>query len=399
MYLTRTDGRVVELDDEKAIDRAVKKSGWRESNEQEIDNYEAKKAQLIAQTQRNTPTDGMEVYYQTVSSSPNGYGMSRDILKTELFTSGILMQEEYSKQKIGLLYSYPNTITTMQNDVRIIMTMFESDHIPDDWTDYLNMADEVIVPSKWCHDVFAESGIETTVIPLGYNDRVFTYQDRTLAVDTDRPFTFVHYNSFNMRKGFSEVFAAFTEEFKTNEPVKMILKTTDARPPLPILKSQYPNIEIITEKVTENELLGMLRQADCMVYPSRGEGFGITPLEAMATGLPTIVPNAHGISEYFNSNYMLEVKVEKRSPALYQRFKGQYVGNMVECDVKDLRKQMRYAYNHQKEMKDLGKSASDYVKKYTYRESARKLAELLYKWNETEVIKRKDTKHLKVEVV
>lgn len=136
-----------------------------------------------------------------------------------------------------------------------------------------------------------------------------------------------------------------------------------------------------------------------MVYPSRGEGFGITPLEAMATGLPAIVPNAHGISEYFNSNYMLEVKIGGECPGMYQRFKGQYVGEMVVADIKDLRKQMRYAYNHQEEMKELGKAASEYVKKFTYRETAKKLSEIIMKWENAEIVKRNDSKFLQVERV
>lgn len=398
MHITRPDGVVVEVDDDRQIAKLLVKVDWRKSTEDEVANYNAKKEHWMAQS-KETQHGGMSVYYQTVSSSPDGYGMSRNILKTEMFANGILMQEEYKKQKVGLLYSYPTTVTSMQNDVRIVMTMFESDSIPEEWPEYLKMADEVIVPSKWCSDVFAKAGIATTVIPLGYNDRVFQYIDRPLPYDNDEVFTFIHYNSFNMRKGFAEVFEAFTKEFDANEPVKLILKTTDPRPPLPILKSQYPNIDIIHEKYTEQELVELLGKANCMVYPSRGEGFGITPLEAMATGLPAIVPNAHGISEYFNINYMLEVKVEKHSPALYKRFKGQFVGNMVECSVADLRKQMRYAYNHQEEMKKLGKSASEYVKKYTYRETAKKLSDILIKWENTEAIKRNDSKFLQVERV
>lgn len=165
------------------------------------------------------------------------------------------------------------------------------------------------------------------------------------------------------------------------------------------MRDQYPNIEVICEKMTEQDLLMVLERSNCMVYPSRGEGFGITPLEAMATGLPAIVPNAHGISEYFNNQYMMEVKVSGKCPGLYQRFKGQYVGEMVICSVPDLRKQMRYAYNHQEEVYALGKAASEYVKKYTYKETAKKLAEILIKWNETEIIKRNDSKFLQVEKV
>lgn len=406
MYITRPDGSVVEVDDQEQIDKLLRMAGWRESTADEIERKEQRKAEVAAQKQAEAvdkPADGQAaVYYQTVSASPDGYGMSRDIIKAEVFQQGIILQEEFKNQKVGLLYSYPTGITQMRTQVRLIMTMFESDKIPEDWPEYLKAAEEVIVPSKWCADVFAKAGIKTTVVPLGYNDKAFKFIDRPVPVDISdpqdtKPFTFIHYDSFNIRKGFSEVFKAFTEEFQTNEPVKLILKTTARRPLIPILPSQYPNIEVICEHLTEAELSSLLERSNCMVYPSRGEGFGITPLEAMATGLPAILPNKHGISEYFNAQYMLEVKADERCPGLYGSFKGQDVGEMVVCDNDDLKRQMRYAYNHQKEMKELGRAASEYVKAYTYRATAEKLVAILKRWEDTEIVKRNDSKFLHAE--
>lgn len=398
MFITRPNGSVVEVDDAENAALLLRMAGWRESTEEEIAEKEKRKQEFLVRVAAEAEDPDMPaIYYQSVSSSPDGYGMSRDILKSELFQQGVMLQEEFKGQKVGLLYSYPTGVTQMRSDVRLIMTMFESDKIPEDWPEYLNMAEEVIVPSKWCADVFAKSGVNATVVPLGYNDRVFKYIERPLPIDKGEPFTFIHYGSFNIRKGFSEVFKAFTEEFKNTEPVKLILKTIDRRPLIPILPSEYPNIEVVCGQLTESELSELLGRANCMVYPSRGEGFGITPLEAMATGLPAIVPNAHGISEYFNSNYMLEVRADERCPGLYQSFKGQNVGEMVVCDVADLRQQMRFAFNHQQQMKTLGQAASDYVKKYTYQITANKLAEIIKRWENTEIIKRKDSKHLQVE--
>lgn len=401
MYITRPDGQIVEIDDQESAKMLLMRAGWRESTDDEIEAKEAHKAEVFAQAaaaQTDDPTMPT-AYYQTVSSSPDGYGMSRDILKSEIYQKGVMLQEEFKGQKVGLLYSYPTGITQMRSEVRLIMTMFESDRIPEDWPEYLNMAEEVIVPSKWCADVFAKSGVNATVVPLGYNDRAFKFIDRPIPVENDAPFTFIHYSSFNIRKGFPEVFQAFNDEFKNSEPVRLILKHTDRRPLIPVMKDQYPNIEVISGQVTESELSDLLGRSNCMVYPSRGEGFGITPLEAMATGLPAIVPNAHGISEYFNSNYMLEVKADERCPGLYNSFKGQNVGEMVVCDVADLRKQMRYAYNHQQEMKQLGRAASEYVKSYTYQITAGKIADIIKRWEGTEIIKRNDSKYLQVERV
>lgn len=401
MHITRPDGRVVEVDDPDSQQMLLMKAGWRESLPDEIENYNARKEEFLSRVKAEASNEPNEdaVYYQTVASAPDGYGMSRDILKSELFQKGIVLQEEFKGQKVGLLYSYPTGVTQMRTDVRLIMTMFESDKIPEDWPEYLNAADEVIVPSKFCADTFARSGVNATVVPLGYNDRAFKFIERDVPVDNQGVFTFIHYSSFNMRKGFAEVFQAFTEEFKTNEPVKLILKTTERKQMIPILPSQYPNIEVINDHVTESELSDILGRSNCMVYPSRGEGFGITPLEAMATGLPAILPNAHGISEYFNAQYMLEVKADERCPGLYGSFRGQDVGEMVVCDIADLKQQMRFAYNHQQQMYELGKAASEYVKSYTYQNTADRLSAIIKRWQTTETLQRKDTKHLKVEQI
>lgn len=42
-------------------------------------------------------------------------------------------------------------------------------------------------------------------------------------------------------------------------------------------------------RVSDNELKGYYHRAQCFIYPSLYEGFGIPPLEAMACGVPTIV--------------------------------------------------------------------------------------------------------------
>lgn len=387
MYLVNRFGRVVDVDDDRA-QKKLDKGTMRPATESEIAGHLAHKESLGV-----APGD---VYYQTVRQTPDGYGMSRDHIKLQLKKLGVSLTEQYSGQKIGLLYNMPYSLISMRTDVRLIMTMFESDKLPEEWPEYLKAADEVIVPSKWCHDVFLKAGIQSTVVPLGYNDDAFKFIDRPVP-EGDEPFTFIHYDSFNLRKGFMEVFNAFTQEFKPEENVKLILKTVRQNTGIPLVRSQFPQIEVVRGVLDESELQDLLARAHCMVYPSRGEGFGITPLEAMATGLPAIVPNAHGISEYFNNNYMLEVRVGGKCPGLYSKFKGQDVGEMVICDVDDLRKQMRYAFEHREEMKELGRAASEYVKSYTYKHSAERLAGIIKHWKNTEVVKRGDSKYLQVE--
>jgi glycosyltransferase involved in cell wall biosynthesis len=392
VFLVNRFGRVVQVDDEELADKKIKSGRMRVASDTEI-------ARALAGKELAASADPGSVYYSTVRQSSDGYGMSRDHVKYELAELGVKLSEQFHEQKVGLLYNYPYTILSLRNDVRLCYTMFESDKIPEDWPDLLKSAEEVIVPSKWCHDVFLKAGIPSTVVPLGYDSHTFTYVDRPVPVENNEPFVFIHYDSFNMRKGFREVFEAFRQEFDKSDNVKLILKTNREAAAIPVVKSEFPNIEVIRGALPAAELAALLGRANCMVYPSRGEGFGITPLEAMATGLPAIVPNAHGISEYFNSNYMLEVEVEGKCPALNGRFKSQDIGDMVVCSVEHLRQQMRYAFNNQAEMKELGRQAAEYAKGWTYKHTAERLKAIIEKWQKTEVIKRQDSKYLQVERV
>jgi glycosyltransferase involved in cell wall biosynthesis len=54
---------------------------------------------------------------------------------------------------------------------------------------------------------------------------------------------------------------------------------------------------VVTGRVGDDELVGLYRAADCFVYPSRYEGFGLPPLEAMACGTPVISSNRTSLPE------------------------------------------------------------------------------------------------------
>jgi glycosyltransferase involved in cell wall biosynthesis len=57
------------------------------------------------------------------------------------------------------------------------------------------------------------------------------------------------------------------------------------------------NRVIVVEDATDEELPALYRHAAFFVYPSWAEGFGIPPLEAMASGTPVITSNSTAIPE------------------------------------------------------------------------------------------------------
>ena len=353
--LVNKRGRLVEVDKQERIDYLIKKRGYRFANKLEKRKY-FRVRKVVAPVK-----DGNGVFFRKNNKSPHGYGQSTTPLIMALEDAGIPVTHNYTGQKVGVVYSYPHPLESLQTEFKVLYSMFESTKIDPAWIPYLEMADKIFVPSKFCRDAFATRGISTEVIPLGYNPDNFYYQKK----EDDGVFTFSMYNAFDHRKGWDILFGAFVEEFGKQADVKLILKSVHRKLPFPILKSQYPNVEVRLGSVGQDKLRDLLYETDCFVFPSRGEGFGLPPLEALACGTPSILPNASGMSEYFDDRFFIELELEGNRPPIYENFDIAVVGEMVEPSKKDLKKKLRWAYEHQKECWEMGKKGSEWVK-YAY---------------------------------
>lgn len=64
-----------------------------------------------------------------------------------------------------------------------------------------------------------------------------------------------------------------------------------------ICESGLENRVRVIEDIRDEELPAFYRHAKCFVYPSFAEGFGMPPLEAMASGVPVISSNTTALTE------------------------------------------------------------------------------------------------------
>jgi glycogen(starch) synthase len=75
---------------------------------------------------------------------------------------------------------------------------------------------------------------------------------------------------------------------------------------------------VLLGKVSEEDKVRLMRSAECLVYPTRYESFGLPPLEAMAAGCPVIATNIPVVNEMIQDG-VNGVLVTREDPAALAR--------------------------------------------------------------------------------
>jgi len=244
----------------------------------------------------------------------------------------------------------------------MLHAMFEARPLPPDWVRVLNRCAAIWTPATWNVEVFRDSGITRPMVVAGYGVNELLFHPMRREPGDYYTFVWAGANLGNGadigdRKGGEMVIEAFR---KLNLPdARLLLK---AGPNSAIMRiGGDPRIAIMAHTLPEQDYAMLLATADCFVYPSHGEGFGLQPLEAMAVGLPVIAPAYSGMADFIKPEtaVVLPVRGEKVAQ-LYARI---YDHNCVWADlsVDDVADRMRWCYDHQTAAHAIGCRAAAWV--------------------------------------
>jgi len=258
------------------------------------------------------------------------------------------------------------------------------------WAERFNLMEKVFVPSNATKNLFLWNNVvkPIEVIPYGVSELYKPGED-----STDENYLFLSVNSWtgkaNDRKGTDVLIKAFDEEFKPEEKVKLILKistfweTTNQQmymnSIMNLLGHYNENIIFNSNYTPESELVSYYQKSDCFVSPTKAESFGLTIINAMACGLPVICTrdNNSGYMDFCkdtDSVLFIETKGMEQGD---RRFYAE--GNMQPViDKESLKKQMRYAFEHRKELRAKSLIISDWIRTmYLWKNTAKQLLEAL----------------------
>jgi glycosyltransferase involved in cell wall biosynthesis len=297
----------------------------------------------------------------------------------------ILYEDELKKlEKTELKTPYINVTSSIgpalvpdpSASYNIAYSMFETLEIPETWVHFYNQFDEIWVPSQFCKKAFNRKDVKPIihVIPFGIDESYFSYDKVNHEL-----FTFFASGQWVDRKGWDILIRAYTAEFMGNFNVRLCIKTfNDVKTKEEMIKEyldpnkrnlMYPRIMIANRKIDECEMPIFYQESDCFISCSRGEAFCIPCLEAMSMGIPVITPDFGGQLDFVNNEvgYLIKIeqlkKLSERICSINKGYDGLWFG---EPNIDDVRKIMRYVFEHQQEAKEKGMKSRVIAKEFLW---------------------------------
>ncbi len=190
-------------------------------------------------------------------------------------------------------------------------TMFEADSLPESWIPLCNEMDAIIVPSEWNRLGFVKSGVTVPifVVPAG----IVTQEYQKAEVLKDEKFSFYSIFQWVERKNPLALIKAYCVAMQGKDDVQLVLKSyVDTRVDnSKALISQeiqrirkelklksYPEIRLLTDKMTTKEISLLHQKYHVLVSPHRAEGWNMPLMEAMAWGNASIVTDYSGSTAF-----------------------------------------------------------------------------------------------------
>ena len=282
----------------------------------------------------------MRVSFNQVGSpnvkSTNGYGYAAKMCKDSLAELGHSVSWRDHTADVEINFIQPQH-WHWTGPYRIAYLPWESTGLPDGWVQSLNEVDEVWTPSPVIAQWFVDAGVTKDV-------KVYEHGVESVWAPFQRPkrprWRLLHHGAEALRKGGNESIRAFMKTLWEEDAtlvMKMVLDQFNLH--------DTEHLEVLRETVSLDELVAIYHGVDAFVYPSWGEGFGLTPLQAMATGMPAIVTDGWAPYERFIPEHS-----RIKSELVTSPWQIHHPGKMFKPDEDDLQDKLRFHYENRERL-------------------------------------------------
>lgn len=358
-----------------------------------------------------------EVFWQSIMNFPTGYAMSCQEMLNALESRGVRATYRYvygpktvfpkeepegfddyrlnvyasreapRKPAVGVVYAQGDVFYRNRGRYKIGYTMLEVDGFPPEWIRQANRMDEVWVPSELNRQGLLDSGLERPVhvIPLGVNPDYF-HPGIQGYPNPHGEWVFLSVFEWGERKEPWLLLRAFNDEFSTDEPVRLVCKVVN-RDRKVSLKREIARLRLrpsggkisylFNHEFPRYQLGSLYRSADCFVSASRGEGWNMPLMEAMACGLPSIATDWGAHREFIHPDVAYPLEIRGTIPAVAKC--PYYSGfSWADPDPEHLRHLLRQVFENRDEARAKGAAAArEMAEKWTWDATACRIVERL----------------------
>lgn len=252
-----------------------------------------------------------------------------------------------------------------------VLTMLEGSVAPKAWVDKLNSsgAERILVPCRQNKEAFERSGVTIPIYILPGGTNHFEFYPAHLHEEAPtRPYNFLTFADRGFRKGVQETYDAFYIAFggKTSgiKDVKLSFKYLPGKGgALMNMVKKIPDVDQRFNFIDQSivDMRSLYVNANCLVLPSRAEGWGMPHREAAMSGLPVITQKVGGLDDGHLEEWALVVEGGKLKP-IPQESKMQ-LGEWMIADKLNLAEKMWWCYENYQKAREFALGAREWLMK------------------------------------
>lgn len=200
---------------------------------------------------------------------------------------------------VGLFHGFADGLIRVPRHKRMVgYHVGDVDVIPQTWVTPMNRLDLVVTQSMWCAHVFRASGVKVPIVlsRAGVDEAYVPGPERA----PHDPLRVAHFNSSEewWRKGTAEVIVAM-QKLAGSLPLVVEVHTEHPAVREAVMRAKAPGLVLVPrhDPMPPKRMATLLRSYDALLCPSRAEGYGMCPAEALSCGIPVVATTCTGLSE------------------------------------------------------------------------------------------------------
>ena len=253
----------------------------------------------------------------------------------------------------------------------IVYWAWEFPEVSDKTIEFLNIFDELWVPSDFCVNIFTKyTGNPVLRFPhpiqkLATSDE-FDFNEYNIKSDSKVYVTIFDSLSTTIRKNPEATIESFIKVFKDDPESVLIVKThnldrsKDAQKALEKY-STIPNVIIINEHFSKEKLHSLIQKSDVLISLHGSEGFGLTMAEAMSYGKIVVGTGYSGNLDFMNVNnsFLIQYDFIKTTNTKGLIAEGL---TLAKPDIEDAVEKLKYIKDNFNALTKIKKNAEDQIR-------------------------------------